>query len=85
MVPYCCLGQSVRLSHFVCPLGTNIFHKQGVTNIFALMGGKYFYIEGGGAEVEKVKSVSGNVRIGPKTFCENEGVRHKKVAFFVQR
>ena len=30
------------------------------------------------AEVEKVKSVSGNLRIGPKTFCKNEGVRHKK-------
>ena len=25
-------------------------------------------------EVEKVKSVSGNLRIGPKTFCENTGV-----------
>ena len=30
-------------------------------------------------EVEKVKSVSGNLRIGPKTFCENEGVRHAKI------
>ena len=29
----------------------------------------------GAAEVEKVKSVSGNLRIGPKTFCENAGVR----------
>ena len=29
------------------------------------------------AEVEKVKSVSGNLRIGPKTFCKNRGVRHK--------
>ena len=33
------------------------------------------------AEVEKVKSVSGNLMIGPKTFCKNEGVRHKKHAF----
>ena len=26
-------------------------------------------------ELEKVKSVSGNLRIGPKTFCENAGAR----------
>ena len=30
---------------------------------------------GGGAEVQKVKSVSGNLRIGPKTFCKNLEVR----------
>ena len=34
------------------------------------------------AKVEKVKSVSGNLRIEPKTFCKNEGVRHEKKIYF---
>ena len=40
---------------------------------------------GGGckAEVEKAKSVSGNLRIGNKTFCKNEEVRHEEKLLFV--
>ena len=30
------------------------------------------------SEVEKVKSVSGNLRMELKTFCKNEGIGHEK-------
>ena len=33
------------------------------------------------AEVENVNSVSGNLNIGPRTFCRNAGVGHEKVVF----
>ena len=33
------------------------------------------------AEVEKVKRVSGNLGIGPKTFCKNKGVRYEESCF----
>ena len=33
------------------------------------------------AEVEKVKRVSGNLRIGLKTLCKNEGGRYKESFF----
>ena len=36
------------------------------------------------SEVEKVKRVSGNLSIGPETFCKNEEVRHEKIIFCPQ-
>ena len=42
------------------------------------------YIPNPIAEVEKVKSVSGNLRIGPKTFCKTKESDMKKVAFCLQ-
>ena len=38
-------------------------------------------VEGFGSELEKVKSVSDNLRVGPKTFCENKESDMKKVTF----
>ena len=37
------------------------------------------------AEVEKVKTVSGNLRIGNKTFCKNKEVRHEKELLFAHK